>query len=158
MLARSGKESLMKVFCSIAQTGENEQAVAARMEQICGIFRELDIPVYCLLYDERAKDVTEPRDFMAIALERLRSYDTLFVINTSSRRSEGMLMEIGAALERGMKIVYAQHVSSINTTYVPSLADQHFIWENEEELMVATRRLFDEMRHDRQSELRENNA
>lgn len=135
----------MRVFCSIAQTGENDEEVAQRMERVRHVFEVLGIPMYSILYDEQRQDSMEPRELMRLALERLRQYDTLFVINTSPRRSEGMLMEIGAALERDMTLVYAQHVSSIDATYVPTLADRHFTWSNEDELIQKTQEVFGPM-------------
>ena len=134
--------SAQKVFCSYAYTGEDQALVRERMFGIKKVLDRLSIQSYCDLFDIATESFTEPQQFIRSALDELAKSDVLLVINTSERRSEGMLIEVGAAITRGLPIIYAQHESSINKTYLPSLANETFVWREEEQLLESIGELF----------------
>lgn len=125
----------MRIFCSYAFTGESASAVTKRMRRIVDTLTDQGHGVYCQLFDPSYPEMTNVSQWVNGALYVMNDYEVVLVINTSERRSEGMLIEFGAALARGKKIIYAQHESSVGMTYVPELADTAFVWSDENELI-----------------------
>ena len=133
----------MKVFCSYAYTGENEAAVAARMKNVVDILVAQKLGAYCIEFDPGAKLFTEPHQYIQRALQQMQSCDVVYVVMTSKRRSEGMLIEIGAALTLKKPIVLALHESAAGSTYVPEFADVMKTWSTNDDLYTTTKELFD---------------
>jgi len=131
----------MKVFCSYAYTGEDERAVRERMDRVVAALKENGHDVYCNLFDDGTIGFVNPEQFMHRALAILPSYDVVLVIQASARRSEGLLMEVGAALALHKQIILAQHESSVGQTYLPALANRTETWRNSEELCDIARNL-----------------
>lgn len=125
----------MKIFLSYAYTGEDHDAVVGRMRRIHDTIQSQGVAVYCNAFDPDIEKFSAWGEFMRDAVKKMQGYDTLLIINTSERRSEGMLGEMGAALARGMKILLAQHISSVDKTSLPTIADQAFVWQDEDELL-----------------------
>ena len=128
----------MKLFVSYAFTGENEMAVRARLERLRGTLTvrgvESYINIYDPLYQSLVYNHATAMEYLQIALTGMEDCDTVLVLMTSERRSEGMLMEVGAAIARQKKIILAQHASSVGKTYLNTVADKTFIWHSEDEL------------------------
>lgn len=125
----------MNIFLSYAFTGESQTDVRRRMNSLCSTLSRGGNSVYCNMFDEETSSFSTPREFIDDALIKLRNYETVLVINTSERRSEGMLIEVGAALALGKRVVVAQHTSSVGTMYLPELAAQSFVWHDDTELL-----------------------
>lgn len=134
---------MTKIFCSFAYTGEDQKVVEARMKRLVATLEEDGHDVYCQLFDEDTAEFTEPKQFLERTLAVLADYDTVLVIMTSPRRSEGQLIEIGAALVLHKRLVVAQHESSVGVTYVPTLAEASATWKDDDELNDVARRLCD---------------
>lgn len=132
----------MKVFCAYAYTGEDTKTVTERMTKIYDLLTGLKLKPYVDLFDDDANDLSEAGDFIRLTVGKLSGYDTLFVISTSERRSEGMLMEIGAALAAGKRIIYAQHETAVGKTYIPELAEYTFVWQTDDDLLEQTAHYF----------------
>jgi len=111
------------------------------MECVVAALKESGHEVYCNLFDDGTIGFVDPDQFMHRALSILPGYDTVLVIQASSRRSEGLLMEVGAALALHKRIILAQHESSIGHTYLPTLADETLIWRTGDELCDIARKL-----------------
>ena len=86
------------VFCSYAFTSEDEAVVRARMRTVVAALRQVGCAVYCNLFDPAWPSYHTPGEFIRRALSVLPQYDMMLVVQASPRRSEGMLMEVGAAL------------------------------------------------------------
>ena len=123
-----------KVFCSYAFTGEDEKLVNERMQLIADSFKDCSVQAYCNLFDTRVKGFTNPKQFMDAALIELKQSDILFVVMTSERRSEGMLLEVGAAYSAGIPIILARHESAEGKTYIDQLAQKTVDWKTNEDL------------------------
>jgi len=123
-----------KVFCSFAFTGEDEATLNQRMQLIVQAFKDVGVEAYCNLFDARVDEFTAPKQFMDAALEEINTCDIVFVVMASDRRSEGMLVEVGAAYALGKKIVLARHQSANGKTYLDKLADKTIDWETNEDL------------------------
>jgi hypothetical protein len=134
----------VKIFISYAFTGESEPAVAARLTAVQSTLEKAGHQAYCFHFDPvRTPDMSEA-ECIAIALDKMVGNDVVLALGVSERRSEGMLLEIGASLVRNMPVVYAQNVSAVGTSYLPSLADYTFVWCDENELLQRLREYFGE--------------
>ena len=140
----------MKVFVSYAFTGEDEAVLIARLRRVKNVFDALHIDSYINMFSPGYSDLVERNatggEYMRSALPNLQTSDVVLVLNTSPRRSEGMLMEVGAALAWGKKIILAQHASSVGETYLPTLADEAFVWQSDEELLQKAEQLFSNLK------------
>lgn len=136
----------MKVFVSYAFTGEDESILRTRLRGLRTVFEELGLNYYINCFAPGWQELSDRSatggEFLRFALKDMRSSDVVFVIQSSERRSEGMLMEVGAAVAMGKKIVVAQHVSSKGKTYLPTVADVSFEWNREDDLLQGVRKQF----------------
>ncbi len=129
----------MKVFVSYAFTGEDFAVLRERLNKLRSVFDSLGVEYYINTFAPEWRSMMDRAatggEFLHFALKELRTSDAVLVLNTSERRSEGMLMEIGAAVAMGKKIILAQHQSSVGKTYLPTVADTTFVWQTEQELL-----------------------
>lgn len=130
-----------RVFCSYAYTGEDKTTVERRMNAVLDVFHAAGLETYCIMCDERTAGFTNPGQYIRLALREVKNSDVVFALKSSERRSEGQLLEIGAALALDIPVIYAQHESSIGNTYVDTLAEHTFLWQNEGDLPHAIRAL-----------------
>ncbi len=123
-----------KIFCSYAFTGEDKAVVVERMRLITDTFRAAGVEAYCNLFDTKVEGLSGAKQFMDVALEELEVCDLVFVVMASERRSEGMLIEIGAAYAAGKPIILACHTSADGTTYLNQLAVKTLHWHTNQDL------------------------
>lgn len=131
---------MKSIALSFAYTGEEKEMVERRMGAIYEVVGKYSDKVYCNLFDPDVEHYTKPPEFIDEALRKMAGFDVILVIVTSERRSEGLLMEVGAALARGQKIVVAQHESAVGKSYLPEMADVAFVWREEDELLGGIKR------------------
>lgn len=127
----------MKLFCSFAQTGEDDVMVRRRMERVVATLERDGHEVYCILFDEKRQTLAQNGDLLQHALAHICEYDAILAIVTSPRRSEGMLMELGAAPALDKPIYLLQHVSAEGTSYLPEIAKKFHTWSSEDDLINA---------------------
>lgn len=127
----------MKILCSYAFTGEDEITLVARLHNVVNTLQQCGHHVYCFQFEKRGDTEPTPDEALRLAIDELQSCDAIFVIKSSERRSEGQLIEVGAALAQGKRIFVAQHRSAVGTTYLPTLADASFVWDDEESLLAG---------------------
>lgn len=129
----------MKVFVSYAFTGEDFDSLRKRLSDIRTLFEEMGLDYYINTFAPEWRGMMDRGatggEFLDFALESMKISDIVLVLNSSERRSEGTLMEIGAAVAMGKKIILAQHQSSVGKTYTPTVADESFVWQTEEDLL-----------------------
>ena len=132
-----------KVFLAYAFTGQDAQVVEARMERLYKALQEKDTQPYCNLFDEAVTDLETPGQYEIAALQALRGQDVVVAIKPSEHRSEGQLMELGAAKALGIPYILCVHESAVETTYLddPLLAAHTIVWDTEESLVDAVRKL-----------------
>lgn len=124
----------MRIFLSHAYTNEDHAIVRTRMKKIVDLFAKQGVEAYCDLFDPRCDILTTPKQFIESAIEEIRQSDKVLVLMTSPHRSEGMLIEVGAALTLKKPIVLMQQVRSVESTYLDELVQQTLIWNDEEAL------------------------
>lgn len=136
----------MKVFVSYAYTGEDFDVLRKRLSDIRAVFEELGVDYYINTFAPEWQSMMDRKatggEFLYVALKSMKTCDVVLVINSSDRRSEGMLLEIGAAAAMGKKIVLAQHQSSLGKTYLPTVAEETILWHNEAELLQKIKEYF----------------
>lgn len=130
-----------RVFCSYAYTGEDAERVERCMKGVVEAFSSAGINAYCNLYDPEVANFTVAKQYIDRALNVINSMDILFVVMTSERRSEGMLIEVGAAYNAGKPLILARHISANGKTYLDTLATQTFEWKTEADLIAGIRSL-----------------
>jgi nucleoside 2-deoxyribosyltransferase len=130
-----------KVFCSYALTGEDIATVTERLELITQLLKNAGIQAYCNLHDTTIKRPAGPKPCIDAALKALKDCDVVFVIQKSDRRSEGMLIEIGAAYAAGKPIILARHYSAKDKTYLDQLASKTIDWRTNHDLQQALKQL-----------------
>jgi nucleoside 2-deoxyribosyltransferase len=130
-----------KVFCSYALTGEDRATVAERLQLVAQMLKDAGIQAYCNLHDTTIKRPADPKRCIDAALKALKSCDVVFVIQASERRSEGMLIEIGAAYAAGKPIILARHQSAKGKTYLDQLAQKTVDWRTNQDLQRVLQEL-----------------
>ena len=129
----------MKVFVSYAFTGEDITVLRQRLNAVRAELEQMGLSYYINTFAAGWQEMMDRNatggEFLHFALKDMKTSDVVFVIQASERRSEGMLMEIGAAVAMGKKIILAQHQSSVGKSYLPTVADTTFVWQTEQELL-----------------------
>lgn len=115
--------------------------VTERMRRVVSDITNCGHEAYCFHFDPLRTDTIEPRQAMRIAMNRLPNHDVLFAVIGSSRRSEGQLIEIGAALALGIPVYVACHVTAHEQCYVHTLAQASYTWATPAELSEGMRLL-----------------
>lgn len=138
----------MKVFVSYAFTGEDHTVLRKRLSDLRETFLQLGVDFYINIFSPDWQSMMDNNatggEFMQSALKDMRPCDIVLALQASERRSEGMLMEIGAAIALGKKVVLAQHQSCIGKTYLPTMANDTFVWHDEQELIRQVREYFND--------------
>jgi nucleoside 2-deoxyribosyltransferase len=127
----------MNIFCSYAFTGEKESDVAGRMEVTVNALTEAGHHAYCPLFDPQKNNIQgEPiKGIFEYVLPRIAEADALLVVVPSPRRSEGQLIEVGAALMLQKPVYLFQHASAAAApSHLPKLATQTYVWDDLEDL------------------------
>jgi len=131
----------MKLFCSYAFTGENLQSVTDRMRLVVDQLNEAGHDAYCPLFDAHKDEMQANNDIKGIfsyAFRRIHENEGVVAIITSDRRSEGQLMEIGAALSQNKPVYLFVHDSAKDApSHLRVLATQAFTWADDRELKRA---------------------
>lgn len=134
----------MKLFCSYAYTGEELEAVERRMRLVVDALKEAGHEPYCPLFDELMAPFVAANDLKSVfahAFKGIKENEAVVVINSSERRSEGQLMEIGAALISGKPVYLLQNKAAVDRSYLSKVVTKTWVWETEDELRQALRKL-----------------
>lgn len=130
-----------RIFLSYAWTGEDKAIITSHMKAVCDVLEHHGFDVYCSIYDNATKGFESPQQYILLALDELKRSDMVLVVQSSERRSEGMLVEVGAALSQNKQIIVARHVSALDKSYLYSLADYSFDFETSQELVESIERV-----------------
>lgn len=124
----------VKAVISYKFTGEPIKKVEELLECVCDAMRQSGIEPFCIQFSKKGEDTDEePSVMMRRAFDRIDATDMLFVVQSSEAKSEGMLMEVGYAIAKGIPVVVATHVG-IKNTYLPDMADQTIRYSDLEDL------------------------
>lgn len=125
------------VFLSFAFTGQDQAVIEKRMEGIYKALQNAGIKAYCNLYDDNCKDFTLPGEYICAAIEELKGRTKLVAIVASDHRSQGQLMEIGAAIALGLPVITFMNESAKGTGYIedPRISQVTSFWRTDVELL-----------------------
>lgn len=105
------------------------------MEQVTASLRLAGHDPYCVMFDPDSMSArAAPGQVLCYALDRMREADAVVAIVASERRSEGQLIELGAAEAIGLPFYLFLHESAVGKSYLPELAAQTIIWSSPESL------------------------
>lgn len=132
----------MKAFISYRHKGEEPSALLSLLTSVRDGLTAAGISAYCTFFDEDTflEHELKARDIMKHAFGKINGVDVLVVIMTSDEKSEGMLMEIGYCLAKGIPVVVAAR-NTVTTSYVPELADYSIVWSDVRELSAKVSEL-----------------
>ena len=125
----------MRVQLSYPFTGEDKAEILRLLSIVASGLTNQGWQVSCLALDYSAEsnERLTPRAAMHAAFAQIDAVDALLVLQTSPRRSEGMIMEVGYALAQGKHLIVAAHESA-TPSYLPMMAHQSFIWQTHDNL------------------------
>ena len=135
----------MKLFCSNAVTGEDEALVKRRMRLVAETLNAAGHEAYCPVFDLHQNELVAQGDIKAVMLydfDNIRSRDGVIVVVASPRKSEGQLMEVGAALAAGKPIYLFMHESAMQTSsHLPKVAQRIFSWQTNDDLITNLKQI-----------------
>lgn len=128
----------MRIFISYKFTGEKIEDVTALLTPVCEVLKSAGHEPYVNFFDEelqpeRLQGTFKAHDYMFHAFKKLTTQDAVLVLLNANTKSEGMLMEVGYALARGIPVVTAVK-NGVTETYLPTVTTAAFGWENVDDL------------------------
>lgn len=116
-------------------TGENEAEVIERMKLVASALQVAGHEAYCQSLDQRVPELQGVAALLKYALEVLATCEALVVIVTSDRKSEGVLMEVGAALVADKPVYLFWHTTANeDLSHLPKIATKVFRWQTNDDL------------------------
>lgn len=131
----------MRAFLAYRHTGEAAHQIDGLLEPVKSALADRDIHVYSTYFDVRggkvaaAGPVAQSSAFMQEAFRMMAESDLLLVLQASEVRSEGMLMEVGYALAKGLPVVVATQ-AEVENTYLPDMAHGTLRWTDVADLVM----------------------
>lgn len=128
----------MKLFCSNAFTGEDFDTVSTRMQLVVDSLNQVGHEAYCPIFDSHKIELQKrqaTKDIFEYAFNNLANCDGMIAIISSGRKSEGQLIEIGAALAANKPLYLFIHDSAIEApSHLQKLATKVFTWSSNDDL------------------------
>jgi len=120
-----------KSFISYRHKGEDPAKLLKLLTAVRDGLSEAGISAYCTFFDEDKFQEKSfgAREIMEHAFKKIKTVDVLFVLLTSDEKSEGMLMEIGYCLAKGIPIVVAAK-NTVKSSSVPEMATHAVVWSD----------------------------
>jgi nucleoside 2-deoxyribosyltransferase len=111
----------MKIQLAYRFTGENQQELTEILKQITKILENSGHQVYCPILDPNRP--SEKKELFIGTINKIKETDSLLAIIKTSDKSEGMLMEIGAAFALNKKVIIAIK-KDVKDTHLKDLSNQ----------------------------------
>lgn len=139
-------DASMKFFISYRFTGEKPADIDALLRPVRDTLVALHHEVYVNYYDtelppetDGTYDTYKPKDYLYHALEKMAGSDVVLVLLQSAKKSEGMLIEVGFALAKGIPVVVAAK-KGVEDSYLPTVGSATFVWSEIEDLLKTIER------------------
>ena len=125
----------MKTFIAYPHTGQNLDDLQTILGGVRDALQDSNIDFYCTLFNQNDFDERELKahEIMQHAFEIIDTSDFLLVVQLSESRSEGMLMEVGYCIAKGIPVVVAVK-EAITNTYLPAMAATAIRWRDADDL------------------------
>ena len=126
---------MRKALIAFRFSGENVSRIMPLLTTVRDSLKRNGVEAYCTLFDEdRFKDKSvKDKEIMAHAFYLIDNSDILFLVQSSEERSEGMLLEVGYSIAKGIIVVVATK-SGVRNTYLPEMGTVAFEWSDPEDL------------------------
>ena len=125
----------MKAFIAYRHKGEDPDHLLGLITSVRDGLTAAGVSAYCTFFDEdsfQEKDY-KAREIMEHAFKKIGTVDVLFALMTSDEKSEGMLMEIGYCIAKGIPVVVAVK-DTVKLSYVPEMAAFSIVWSDIDDL------------------------
>lgn len=128
----------MRIYLTHRVTGENKKNLEKKMKKISEALKKTKHEHYCVFLEEVKSENKKKfskmsgSDFLKYGEKFLNQSNTLLSINFGSKKSEGMLYEIGYAKAKGKKIIIAQKKGI--KSYIGGMADKLIEFTNLDDL------------------------
>ncbi len=121
----------MNYFIAYRHTGEEPTRLSKLLPEVKNSLEERGSKIYCTYFDENSfrSNGYKPKDIMEHAFNKIEELGALFVVQDSSQKSEGMLMEIGFCVAKKLPVVVAKR-SGVDNSYLSSMASYSFEYED----------------------------
>lgn len=129
----------MQLFLSYAYTDRNPDEATREATLIVETLQSLGHIVYCDRFDPTLLTAQQSGDVKIIfdhLLPKIPTMDRLIVIISSSHRSIGQLIEVGAALSHGIIVDLYEAQQAEGSSYLGKLASTHHIWSDYDDLVA----------------------
>lgn len=115
----------MGYFLAYRHTGVDPSELEALLPPVRNVLQADGSEVYCTYFNEgNFKNAgLGPAEIMRHAFLKIEEMGRLFVLIDSEQKSEGMIMEIGYCLAKGIPITVAIR-SNVTGTYLPNMTDE----------------------------------
>lgn len=131
-----GAPTFMKVFISYRFTGESKEDLDNLLTPIKAVLDDKGIDLYCNYFDNdlvvRSKNFA-PQDYVFDAFSTLNTCQILLALIKSSDKSEGMILEVGYAIAKGIPVIVAVK-DGVSGSYLPGMANRKIEWSNTDDL------------------------
>lgn len=124
----------MNRFIAYRHTGADPDRLNLILPAARDAFSERGEETYCTFFDEenfKSSSYT-PRQIMDHAFAKIEEMGSLFIILDTEDKSEGMIMEVGFCIAKGIKMAIAKK-KGINNTYLPDMADLSYEYDSIED-------------------------
>ena len=131
----------MRIFCANSFTNEDFTTVSNRMRLVVDTLNKSGHEAYCPVFDPHKialQEKNETKKIFEYSFKNIAERDALVAIISSKNKSEGMLMEIGAALSKNKPVYVFVHKSLKSVpSHLPKLATKTFSWDSLQDLEQA---------------------
>lgn len=116
----------MGYFVGYRHTGADPERLATLLPAVRDALSSAGHEVYCTYFDEDSfrQEGYGPKEIMEHAFRKIENIGGLFVVVDSDEKSEGMLLEAGYCIAKGIGFTVAKRVGV--TTYLDKLATSTF--------------------------------
>ena len=124
----------MGYFIAYRHTGADPERLETLLPAVRDTIADEGHEVYCTYFDEDdfQRDGYGPKQIMEHAFEKIEGLGGLLVVIDSQEKSEGMLIEVGYCLAKGIGFVVAKRAGV--STYIDQLTEQSFEYKDIEDL------------------------
>lgn len=126
----------MKTFISYRHTGEKLEDLHRLLGGLCEMLKQRNIDPYCTLFnqDEFTTRELSAANIMKHVFEVINASDFLLVVLASEKKSEGMLMEVGYCIAKGIPVMVAVK-QGVEDTYLPDMTPFVLYWKTVPDLV-----------------------
>lgn len=134
----------MGYFVAYRHTGESPERLEELIPPVVEALEEKGEDVYCTYMEEQVfqKNGLSAHEIMRHAFEKIEQMGALFVVQDSSEKSEGMLMEVGYCAAKGLRVVVAKR-DTVSGSYLSGMADTSFEYSTIKDLQEKIAQLAD---------------